>query len=515
MASKRFSGAALCFSMIVAAAAAAHAGKAAPAGFIPYTLAATVRPHDAAGLRAAIEGALTLPELATVKVGALVKNLATGEILYSKDADVALHPASNMKILTSAAALHYLGPAYRFSTTFYYDDAKRTEGRLEGPLYVRGGGDPRLATEELHKIADEIALSGLTEITGGIVVDQSFFDSGRLAPGFEEEPEEDHAFRAMNSAAALNFNALAIDVRPATLGAGAPAAVRAVPASAYVELDASVATVEAGKATRLKIECAAAKDHDKCTVRGSIGADAEPERVYRRVNNPSLYLGTVLAEFLGDRGVKVAARVREGAVPAGARELYRHKSDQLGSLVREMNKISSNFMAEQLMRTIGAEVKGTGSWAAGVEAVREWIATLGVPADAVRLVNGSGLFGETRVAPAHFVKVLEAVARDFSIAPDFVASLAIASADGTIKGRMCDCGAAKFLRAKTGTLDDVTALSGYVSAPGGELVAFSILMNGVKPGTLGKCWSAQDEIGASIAAYLARSAEKAPTAKAP
>jgi D-alanyl-D-alanine carboxypeptidase/D-alanyl-D-alanine-endopeptidase (penicillin-binding protein 4) len=173
--------------------------------------------------------------------------------------------------------------------------------------------------------------------------------------------------------------------------------------------------------------------------------------------------------------------------------------------VRDVNKTSNNFMAEQLLKTLGAETGGRpGTWQKGIDAVAAFLDKLGIARADYKMTNGSGLYDSNRFSAHHFITLLRAAYRDFRFSADYLGSLALAGADGTIGHRMAGGPAERYVRAKTGTLLGVSCLSGYAGAPGKAPLVFSILMNDVGDATTAKARRIQDQIAETLVAYLAR-----------
>ena len=191
---------------------------------------------------------------------------------------------------------------------------------------------------------------------------------------------------------------------------------------------------------------------------------------------------------------------RSGVVPQTALLIQSYDSPELGEIIRDMNKISSNFIAEMVVKTLGAELKGTpGSWPKGLEVAEDLLAELGIPRGTYVLKNGSGLNDTNRFTARQLATLLQAVWRRFPVASEFVSSLGIAARDGTMRLRMEGTDAAGRLRAKTGTLERVTALSGYVQSLGGERFVFSVLVNDWS-GKSAPVISSIDRLGGMLAA---------------
>ena len=217
------------------------------------------------------------------------------------------------------------------------------------------------------------------------------------------------------------------------------------------------------------------------TSAGRIKLGADPRTFYRRVAQPSLFLGQTLQAAAASGAESPSASVRVGAAPAqGLRVLATHDSAPLAVVVQDLNKRSNNFAAEQLLRTLGAEIGGRpGNWDKGLEAVARYLGGIGIKADSYQMKNGSGLYDSNRFSAAQIVTILRAAAHDFRISAEFLASLAVAGTDGTIAHRMGGTLAERYVRAKTGTLANVSCLSGFAGSPGHLPLVFSILVNDV------------------------------------
>jgi D-alanyl-D-alanine carboxypeptidase/D-alanyl-D-alanine-endopeptidase (penicillin-binding protein 4) len=246
----------------------------------------------------------------------------------------------------------------------------------------------------------------------------------------------------------------------------------------YFLIDNRVATVRANGRRKLRPHTIQEGDRTRILVDGRIPLRADAVVMYRRVGDPAFYYGQTLRVFLKKRGIKVTGRVKRGAVPPTAVLIQTYDSAELGEIIRDMNKISSNFIAEMVVKTLGAELKGTpGSWPKGLEVAEDLLAELGIPRGTYVLKNGSGLNDTNRFTARQLATLLQAVWKRFPVASEFVSSLGIAARDGTMRLRMEGTDAAGRLRAKTGTLERVTALSGYVQSLGGERFVFSVLVN--------------------------------------
>jgi serine-type D-Ala-D-Ala carboxypeptidase/endopeptidase (penicillin-binding protein 4) len=475
-----------------------HARRAAAAALLALlpallpTLAAEPVPKELdAALRAIVDGS----PLAGARAGILVADVATGKVVYAKDADVLLNPASNVKLFTSAAALARLGPEYRFSTEFLVEPGP-APGLAPRTLYVRGKGDPSIVTERLWGITGDLQHLGLDRI-GDLVVDDSWFDAQRVGPGYDQEGG-DKAYLAPTGALSLNFNTVAVHVGPGERK-GAKGRVALEPACDHLEVENRTTTVAANGRRRVTVTSSWAGGRQRIVVEGRLPLGSRPHAMWRRIDEPALYFGSALKRLLELRGVKVG-KVRAGATPEGARLVYVSESEALAEIVRKLNKTSNNFTAEQLVKALGAEAKGApGSWPKGIAAIEDFLADAGIPRGAYVMKNGSGLNDTNRFSARQVVTLLRHVYGRFPLAAEYLASLPVAGRDGTIRWRMEGTEAQGRLRAKTGTLENVTSLSGYVETAAHQTLAFSVLVNDY-PGRAGAVVRTVDAVGSALAA---------------
>ncbi|HET9596308.1 MAG TPA: D-alanyl-D-alanine carboxypeptidase/D-alanyl-D-alanine-endopeptidase [Anaeromyxobacteraceae bacterium] len=453
------------------------------------------RPPDAdRALAQALDDIVARTTLAQARASIAVVSLETGRLVYARDPDVLLNPASNVKLFTSAAALALLGPEFRFDTEVL------TEGVAGGTartLYVRGKGDPTFVTERLWALAGDIAHRGVRAVKGDIVVDDSFFDGEREGPGYDQE-RGDRSYLAPVGALSLNWNTIAIHVGPGARP-GERGRVEVEPASDYVEVENRTRTVKATARRRLDPSSTRLPSgRQRITVDARLPAGSRDQVLWRKIDDPPIYFGATLKRLLEVRGVKATGQVRRGAVPPMARLVAISQSESLGDVVRKLEKTSNNFVAEQLLKTLGAERKGApGTWPKGVEAVEDFLAEAGLPRGSYVMKNGSGLNDTNRFSARQTVALLREMWRRFPLMADYLASLPIAGRDGTTRFRMGSTEGR--LRAKTGTLENVTSLSGYVETAARERLAFSILVNDF-PGRPHGTVRAVDALGSAIAA---------------
>jgi D-alanyl-D-alanine carboxypeptidase/D-alanyl-D-alanine-endopeptidase (penicillin-binding protein 4) len=393
-------------------------------------------------------------------------------VLYAREPDLLLNPASNVKLFTAATALARLGPEYRFDTEVW-TDAAPSAGAVRN-LYVRGKGDPTFVTERMWALAGDIAHRGVRTVKGDLVIDDSFFDGQRQGPGFDQE-EGDRSYLAPAGAVSLNFNTIAIHVSPGARP-GEKGRVEVEPASDYLEIENRTRTVKGGARRRVQPSSVLVNGRQRIRVEGRLPVGSRDQVFYRRIDDPPAYFGATLKRFLELRGLKVSGKVRVGAVAPAARLLVISQSEALGEVVRKLDKSSNNFMAEQLLKTLGAEKRGApGTWAKGVAAVEDFLAEIGIARGSYVMTNGSGLNDANRFTSRQVVTLLVEMWKRFPVMADFLASLPVAGKDGTTRWRM-EATEGR-LRAKTGTLERVTALSGYVETSARERLAFAILVN--------------------------------------
>lgn len=430
------------------------------------------------------------------KAGATVVDVESGHVLASSGADLALNPASNAKLVTAYAALRVLGPSHRFATGLF---GEAVAGEV-AELTLRGHGDPSLTTADLVELARALARRGVNRV-GTIIVDQSHFDDHSLPPAYDQQPEETAAFRSPVAAVSVNANALSVHVAPGRPG---EAAIVTVEPPGLARIEGRVATGRATQPERLTVRVAAASGAAAgslplvVTVSGRVPEGAPPASIVRRIDDPSLAAGFVLRWALSSAGITS----RSVALGAGSkRELALHRSAPLSELLRALGKDSQNFSAEMILKATGAKARGgTGTSEAGALASRDALAAAGATDPRLVVRNGSGLFDANRLTPSSLATLLRTAARDASIAPEFLSHLAIGGVDGTLRGRFKRWASDRAIRAKTGTLASVCALSGYAFGPEGEgAVAYSFIATEVP----GKVRDARRAIDAAVEALAA------------
>ncbi len=406
-----------------------------------------------------------------------VSELGSGQVLMEANPDLALVPASTMKVLTSACALSSLGPEFCYTTSVYVDGHK--DSTVEN-LYIKGSGDPHFVTEDLFVLARMIRDKGLLEIRGSIVVDDSFFLPSK--PLDENEELGIRAYHAPYSALSLNFNSFKIITLPAT-NIGSLARVKLDPSSEFVILKSNVKTVEGSKSAQLDInKTTDASEREHISVIGTIGVDAQARGRYVNVSNPALYFGYTLKEFLQREGIRVNGSVRRSLTPPSVFPLCEYTSKPMSLIVYWLNKFSNNFMAEQICLTVGAKAFGPpGTRGKGLEALKRFLITCGVQETSFSLSDASGLSRANKISASTMVKVLQTAVGDFSYGPEYLSSFAVSGIDGTLKEKFNEEGMRRRVRAKTGTLRGVSALAGFGVNGQGKILVFSVVVNSERP----------------------------------
>jgi D-alanyl-D-alanine carboxypeptidase/D-alanyl-D-alanine-endopeptidase (penicillin-binding protein 4) len=429
-------------------------------------------PGAEAELDAAVKTLVHDRGLREASVSVSIVDVDSGRTLGSHQEHVPQNPASNQKLYTAACALATLRPDHRYVTTL----SGTVRGSAAQGLVLRGHGDPSLDTADLYGMAAELKARGVRRVEGDLQVDQRAFDDQTTPAGFEQQPSEWASFRAPVSAVAVHENTVTLTVRPQE--ADAPALVAFDPPG-FVDVEGSVLTTESGDAVTLLLSPNGRRLSAK--VGGTAGRDARMLRYVRRVEDPQLLAGYAMRAVLEDLGIKVQGSVSLATGNARGAVLAKHASAPLGELVTQLGKQSDNFYAEMIFKSLAAEVKGKP--AKGLDAAQvlsKCIEARGASDTGVSFKNGSGLFDSNRATAASLTALLRGAYRDAAISSEFVAQLAVGGVDGTLHRRFHDLRAHRAVRAKTGTLDDVIALSGYVLGPPGKgPVAFSVLINKV------------------------------------
>jgi D-alanyl-D-alanine carboxypeptidase/D-alanyl-D-alanine-endopeptidase (penicillin-binding protein 4) len=418
-------------------------------------------------------------ELKGMSMGVEVFSLSRQEMLFELNKDMPLSPASSIKTLTALVALKRLGPNFSFETEVYYD-GKLSGGVLQGDLYLKGDGDPHLVSERLYLLASALKRWDLQKITGNIYVDATTFDDIHLDEN-RIPTETDRAYNAPVSGLSFNYNTTTVYFRPGDK-VGAPPRAYVDPDTGYINMVNKATTSKRGSMNRLVASRIKDRDGDKILIQGSMPLDYPEQRSFFNITKPAIYAGKALRFYLQKEGVSVAgAAIASKATPPSAKKIYTFKSLPLRDIVILMNKYSNNFIADTLVKTLGREFKSApGTMDKGLEVIREEATRLGINYGPFKIVSGSGLTRANHMSAHQFVQLMNAAYLDFDVLPELLSSLPIAGKDGTLEKRMKGTAAYGKLRAKTGTIDGVSTLVGIVQSKGGEMLAFSVLLNDPK-----------------------------------
>ena len=319
---------------------------------------------------------------------------------------------------------------------------------------------------------------GIRTISGDLVCDESYFDDLYWGNGWMWDDASSWYFAPI-SALTVNDNCVEVFVHPGTR-VGDPLIVDLEPQTHYVQVvnhGLTVAEDDTVQLRQFKVERKWKERENTIEVRGGMPIGAPEEKFVIDVLQPALYAGTLVKEMLPDFGMTLQGKVRKGVTPPNAKLLVEHQSEPLSVVIYHTNKISDNLSAENILKTIGAEVEGPpGTAKKGLRVIRSFLQGLGIDSTSYQLADGSGVSRYNQVSPALLVRLLTYMANHFPVQAEFLCSLPIAGVDGSLEERMQGTTAQGKVRAKTGTLNSVSSLSGYLVTADGEPLVFSIMM---------------------------------------
>jgi D-alanyl-D-alanine carboxypeptidase/D-alanyl-D-alanine-endopeptidase (penicillin-binding protein 4) len=357
-------------------------------------------PQGKSSLSASIERAVRVAGVSRARTGLVVVDLDSSTVVYGLNPDASLEPASTEKLPIATAALQRLGGSFR-TATVVLGQGTLVGATWRGDLVLKGYGDPALTTAGLAALARAVRTRGITTVTGGVIGDESYFDSERVAPGWK--PSFAKSESPLLSALVVNRGVL----------------------------DGVV------------------------------------------VDHPALAAAILFVRALRTAGVTVSERPGVDTAAPGAVELTRRASPRLMTLLSAMDTWSDNFIAEMLLKQLGARLAGRGSTGVGAAVVRSTLTADGVPLAGVRLVDGSGLSSLDRLTARSLAAILETIWHEPDLHP-LLNTFAVAGSTGTLRHRLLGVPGRMLVRGKTGTTDDASALAGFV----GSSFAFAVLNNG-------------------------------------
>jgi D-alanyl-D-alanine carboxypeptidase/D-alanyl-D-alanine-endopeptidase (penicillin-binding protein 4) len=451
-----------------------------------------------AQLAAGINAIANRPQFRRSRWGILIQTLSTGENLYSRDAQKYLIPASNVKLLTTAAVLQKLGPQFRIRTSVYGDG--------NGSLYVVGRGDPSFSETQLKALAKQLKQRGINQVNQ-LIADDSYFSGRQVNPTWESEDIQAGYGAPINSLI-VNENAVKLILSPQSLGQ--PLRVSFADAAQANQWRVENYSVTVGRNEGEFVDVGRDLSQQVIQVRGNLQVGSDSEPVYVSVINPANNFLQQFRRFLMAEGITVKQALVAANSQLPSQELAAVESPILADLVREANRESVNIYAEVFLRLLGKfppvnmsvgakhdrsksllltnnistvmlrpdqiKISSNNQDEIGLKELKAVLTKLGVNANGFMLVDGSGLSQKNLVSPEVFVQTLRLMAKS-PMATIYRDSLPVAGVSGTLKKRFKHTLAEGIVQAKTGYLTGASALSGYVDGPNFEPVVFSLIVN--------------------------------------
>jgi D-alanyl-D-alanine carboxypeptidase/D-alanyl-D-alanine-endopeptidase (penicillin-binding protein 4) len=467
---------------VAACAAGCGAGRIAPDAVQASSPAPPLR-ADAGSLQSDLDRIFSAPPLARALMGVHIVSLADGRVLYARDADKRVVPASNMKLVTVAVAAERLGWDFTFRTRLEAAGAI-DQGTLAGDLIVTGDGDPTITAQggDLAPLflewADAAWQAGIRRVAGRIVGDDNALDDLGLGAGWAWDYLE-AGYAAPSGALTYNENTIRIAITPGA-SAGATARLGVVPAGHGLDIVNEISTGAPGAPADLSL--LRAPGSVQLTMRGTVPASGAPVIRTAAVPDPTRYFVEAFRLALAVRGITVTGGAWDlddlVTPPATTRRLLAEReSAPLSSVAAHTLKVSQNLYGDTLLKVLGRTPAQPGSAAAGRQIVARTLAGWGVAPETIVMLDGSGLSRYNYVTADALTAMLVHIWRDDRLRGPFVAALPVGAHDGTLESRMKNGLLARRVQAKTGTISNVRALSGYVETLDGEKLAFSMIAN--------------------------------------
>ncbi len=455
----------------------------APATMAPSHVAHSAH-RTATPLHDELDAIFNDPRFARALWGVRIESLRDGRVVYARNSDKLVVPASNMKLFTMAVAAQRLGWDFTFETRL---EAHGTvvDGTLHGDLVVVGGGDPSIDSVAFgpapvfEEWADALKKAGIHRVTGRLIGDDNLLDDAGIGPGWAWDYLND-GYAAPSSALSYNENIAIIRIWPGAT-VGAPARVEVTPAGHGLAVTQTITTVAADSQT--SVNQTRGLNSSDVSLRGSIPLGRTTPLVRTTsVHNPTAFFVGSLHAALADRGIPV----RGGAVDIddihpppteGRRVVATRRSQPLSSLGAYFMKSSRNFYGETFLKILGQRFGRGGTTPAGRTVAAETLTSWGIPEGSYVMYDGSGLSRYNYVSSDAIVTLLKHIWTDETLRGPFMAALPVGGQDGTLGGRMKNTALAGHVQAKTGTISNVRSLSGFVDAPSGERFVFSMIAN--------------------------------------
>ncbi|HVY22149.1 MAG TPA: D-alanyl-D-alanine carboxypeptidase/D-alanyl-D-alanine-endopeptidase [Steroidobacteraceae bacterium] len=429
-----------------------------------------------ASLPPAIAQALRAQGLPQDSLSVFAQDLNNDDVVLSFNADQARQPASTIKTVTTFVALDVLGPAYTWKTRAFVDGTLK-DGVLNGDLIIAGGGDPYMTAERWWRFVTGIRQQGVKTITGDIVIDRSYFASENDDRAtFDGEPEK--SYNVIPDALLVNFQTSQFTLTGELDGNSAALTVDPLPANLDVENQVHLRGHNCRRGYRdLRITTPSGANGRRIDISGVAAHGCGSITVTRAIMTAPEYAYGTFRTYFEQQGGHIRGGLRLKNLTASATLLYTQESLTLGEIIRLINKYSNNVMARTLLLTLGAEKYGSpATQENGRRVINDWLQSHHIDNHDWVIDNGSGLSRIERVTASGMAAVLK-TAWQSQWMPEFAASLPLAATDGTLRNRFQASGMRGRLRMKTGHLDDVTSLAGYVNAASGRNFVVTILIN--------------------------------------
>ncbi len=495
---------------------------------IPTPTPTPVPLQTVADLQAKIRAILARPELRRGQIGAKIVSLDTNKTIYEENAEKYFMPASNMKSYTVAAALEKLSPDFRFATSVYAPTLPDANGTIRGDVSIFGRGDVSFSAgfydgdflKGLNALADKIVQSGVKRIEGNIVGDESYFSGSTIPYGWEWDDLQWKS-GAEVSALPINDNLIELNIKPSAVNS--PCFVQVLPANTIMKIVNRCQTSAAG--TEREIQVTKKLDQNILEIGGTMPVGDKGYKGGVTVSRPAQLFVELLRGVLVQKGVTISGQNKiinasEKSLPTIAAvppfEIAKLESPPFSLIAAKTMKPSQNTYTEIILWTLGeqigrkqaanlatdeialAKLRKTSSAELGANTVKNFLTEIGIAPDSVIQWDGSGLSRHNLITPNSAVALYIYMSKS-RYANVWRDSLTIGGVDGTLQNRFKGTIAADNVRGKTGTIDQVSALSGYVTTAAGERIVFSILVNGVNDGRLRQ--ATIDEIVVALANF--------------